>query len=95
MKAFFYGAPIGLWEDGSASAAVTRISLTSGEGLVPIYSIVFVLALAAMVGAFAAGVMRGLVMPSTMKLILGVLLIVSAGKMFGSTRLISLFDRLA
>lgn len=34
------------------SAAITRISLTSGEGLVPIYSIVFVLAVAAIAGAY-------------------------------------------
>jgi hypothetical protein len=53
MKAFLYGAPIGRWENRPPSAAITRISLTSVEGLVPIYSIVFVLALAAMVGAVA------------------------------------------
>jgi hypothetical protein len=62
----------GRWEDRSASAAITRISLTSGEGLVPIYSIVFVLALAAMVGAVAGGAMLGLVTSSTVKLLLGV-----------------------
>ena len=61
----------------------------------PIYSIVFVLALAAMVGAVAGGTLLGLVTSSTVKLLLVVLLIVSAGKMFGSNRLISLFDRSA
>ena len=34
------------------SAAITRISLTSGEGLMPIYSIVFVLAIDAIAGAY-------------------------------------------
>jgi hypothetical protein len=53
MKASLHGAPIGRWEDRSASAVITRISLISVEGLVLIYSIVFVLALAAMVGAVA------------------------------------------
>jgi len=53
MKGVLYGAPIGRWKDRSASAVITRISLTSAEGLVPIYSIVFVLALAGMVGAVA------------------------------------------
>ena len=77
------------------SVAITRISLTSVEGLVLIYSIVFVLAVAAMVGAVAGGAMLGLVTSSTVKLLLGVLFIVSAGKIFGSTRLISLFDRSA
>jgi len=59
MKVSLHGAPIGRWEDRSASAVITRISLISVEGLVLIYSIVFVLALAAMVGAVAGGAIFG------------------------------------